>query len=619
MLRPSLRQRVLGASGTKSLFRSAVAVIAFELGCSLIAPLEDVPEPNGTATSGRGGDAGALSAGGTSVGNSGGSRFASGGATTIGDGGSQTGGDSGASGGATNGGAPSSAKPDAGHGGQDNARTGGAPGTRGASDGGSSAASSGGSAGRGGVAAVGGGMAGESGTGGGVATGGGNGAMMALECEDEAQYFGMGSDSMRCTTPALWKFDHPVPYESISDWSESEREQLQHALTAWTLAAPQIISFFELEPNKDVRPRLRFVAGDRCWAPFGQTLVNGVQEVSLRGCDEATTQRELGRVLGMLNEQQRADRDRYLAVREPQLCSDPEPTISRRHFSEIVSHCAPEGPPLAQQTIGPYDFDSIMQAPSRAPTGGTCTEADTSGCDLVKRSGNAFVPGPTPTPLAGGGFSYISPLDAASFIERYHAAHSKWSAFQPMVRADPDPTQPLDTRLTSEVRLVGSPAIARWGTSGLIALVRGDDRHLYYKVYASDDDTWSVGDWTDLGGDFISDPAAVSRKEHSLDFVAVKANGYVYHGSYEDGVWSAATESLGRPNRDGVSAPAIAAWDSDRLDVFIRSGRTLYQKSWQEAGWEAWKDVSSSLQIQGKPSAASWGPNRIDVVAVSID
>jgi hypothetical protein len=53
------------------------------------------------------------------------------------------------------------------------------------------------------------------------------------------------------------------------------------------------------------------------------------------------------------------------------------------------------------------------------------------------------------------------------------------------------------------------------------------------------------------------------------------------------------------------------------LDIFVRSGSTLFQKTWDGSAWSSW--VNRGGSIQGKPAAVSWGANRIDVVATGTD
>jgi len=64
-----------------------------------------------------------------------------------------------------------------------------------------------------------------------------------------------------------------------------------------------------------------------------------------------------------------------------------------------------------------------------------------------------------------------------------------------------------------------------------------------------------------------------------------------------------------------TSAPAVASWADNRLDVFARGqNRALWHKWWDGSRWSDWEDLGGVLT--SAPAAVSWGPNRIDVFAV---
>ncbi|HET9476778.1 MAG TPA: SpoIID/LytB domain-containing protein, partial [Dehalococcoidia bacterium] len=124
---------------------------------------------------------------------------------------------------------------------------------------------------------------------------------------------------------------------------------------------------------------------------------------------------------------------------------------------------------------------------------------------------------------------------------------------------------------------------------------------------------WSA--WEDLGGPSItSAPAAAAWDCNRLDVFALGTSNYVWHKWY-DGVrhpW----ENMGFV---GTSAPAVASWGPGRLDVFVRGTDGALWHQWFEGAWSAWESLggtiaSSSPQLEG-PGAAAWDAGRLDVFA----
>ena len=61
------------------------------------------------------------------------------------------------------------------------------------------------------------------------------------------------------------------------------------------------------------------------------------------------------------------------------------------------------------------------------------------------------------------------------------------------------------------------------------------------------------------------------------------------------------------------SGPAVAAWGSNRLDVFVRgTDAALWHKWWDGSKWNTWESLGGNLN--SAPAAASWGSGRLDVL-----
>ena len=64
---------------------------------------------------------------------------------------------------------------------------------------------------------------------------------------------------------------------------------------------------------------------------------------------------------------------------------------------------------------------------------------------------------------------------------------------------------------------------------------------------------------------------------------------------------------------DANSAPAVASWGPERLDLFWRGSDNHLKHAWLAPGgqWSGVQDLGG--QLRGAPAAVSWGPGRIDV------
>jgi hypothetical protein len=163
----------------------------------------------------------------------------------------------------------------------------------------------------------------------------------------------------------------------------------------------------------------------------------------------------------------------------------------------------------------------------------------------------------------------------------------------------------------------GAASLSRYD-SGIAAVALGDNQHYYVKYNTLGTQAgWYTGSWTDIGGDFIDEPAMVSWGGKRLDVVGVGADGRIWHKSGTNGTWESGWRSLGRPGSVTPSAPAITSWGENRLDILIRSGIKLYHKRWSNTGWSSWTEQGCC--IVGKPAAVSWGTNRLDIVATGTD
>lgn len=158
-------------------------------------------------------------------------------------------------------------------------------------------------------------------------------------------------------------------------------------------------------------------------------------------------------------------------------------------------------------------------------------------------------------------------------------------------------------------------AATSWGPSEFGIFWLESDFSMHYKAWNGT--TWT-GDYN-LGGTFVSVPAATSgwteAKTPRVDVFGVGTDYAMYHKAIVDGVLPDAWEDLG-----GVfmSAPAAIAWDG-QVDVFgVGLDRAMYRKTWDGTAWSPqWERLGEAFSSEAYP--ISWGPNRLDVFARGVD
>jgi hypothetical protein len=165
--------------------------------------------------------------------------------------------------------------------------------------------------------------------------------------------------------------------------------------------------------------------------------------------------------------------------------------------------------------------------------------------------------------------------------------------------------------------VTSAPALSSWSSNRLDVFVRGLADHLYHRAF--DGTNWSA--WEDLtsllGVTISSAPSAVSWGAGRIDMVARASDGRVYHVYWEN---SSGWQSDYIEGVKIASAPAISSWGPGRLDVFGQrsSDSHLVHTYYNGSIWmNPWENVSAITgnPITSSPSAVSWGPGRIDVVA----
>jgi hypothetical protein len=82
----------------------------------------------------------------------------------------------------------------------------------------------------------------------------------------------------------------------------------------------------------------------------------------------------------------------------------------------------------------------------------------------------------------------------------------------------------------------------------------------------------------------------------------------------------ASAQVIGQESLGGqiVDAPSAAAWGPDRVDAFVRGiDDGLYHMYWSGSTWSSWEPLGGVLT--SAPAVTSWGPNRLDIVVRGAD
>ncbi len=171
--------------------------------------------------------------------------------------------------------------------------------------------------------------------------------------------------------------------------------------------------------------------------------------------------------------------------------------------------------------------------------------------------------------------------------------------------------------------LQGSPSAVSWGPNRLDIFALDPNNRAWHTWW--DGKAWGLGESLapPFGGQLSGSPVAISWGPKRLDiFAPTYPDQKVWHLSY-DGSWGSG-ESLGSMFAGGFQG--VVSWAPNRFDIFavgIPAGGS-YNKLWH--GWSdgrtwgpgEWFDIAKGA-LDSQASAVSWGPNRLDIFAMSGD
>lgn len=120
--------------------------------------------------------------------------------------------------------------------------------------------------------------------------------------------------------------------------------------------------------------------------------------------------------------------------------------------------------------------------------------------------------------------------------------------------------------------------------------------------------------WEDLGASITSAPAVAAWSPDRLDLFAGRSDGQLSHRTWNGSHWSN-WETLGGFFK---GAPVAVSRAFQRIDVFARrKDDHIVQRQWDGSSWHDWQDLGGGFT--SAPAVASMRPNRLDLFAVGPD
>lgn len=176
-----------------------------------------------------------------------------------------------------------------------------------------------------------------------------------------------------------------------------------------------------------------------------------------------------------------------------------------------------------------------------------------------------------------------------------------------------------------DLKIVGQPSAVASGANRLDVFVVGTDGGLYHKWL--DGEAWGPPHDTfeSLGGNAEGSPTALSTAAGRLDVFCVRASDRaLLHKVNKGSGWLPSPtefEVLGPVD----NVPAAASWGNGTIHLCaVLADGTVGYKMWDGAQWQpsptGWTSLGASPKpFVTAPTVASWGLNRLDVVCVDAD
>jgi hypothetical protein len=163
------------------------------------------------------------------------------------------------------------------------------------------------------------------------------------------------------------------------------------------------------------------------------------------------------------------------------------------------------------------------------------------------------------------------------------------------------------------VAFTGRPAAVAWGRNRLNIFVRGQDGHIYERRW--DGQTWQA--WRDLGGGFVSDPAAAAYAGLIIGLAAVTDTGDIAYSYSVGDTWAAwqpmkAPASFGPSSSCPAHTPTLIPWNGSWFSLLgVDDQGTAWTNPYDGSTWRGWFQIGEPGAVTSRLAAATWGPQQL--------
>jgi hypothetical protein len=186
-----------------------------------------------------------------------------------------------------------------------------------------------------------------------------------------------------------------------------------------------------------------------------------------------------------------------------------------------------------------------------------------------------------PVTRGSGTLDVFARIGEGQLVQRTFSGGA-WSAWSASVGAATFPSRPCQ----------GLPDAVALSSTKMMIACRMPSREIQYRL--SNNGIWG-SEWSFVTGTFTSGPKLVRRSATAVEMFTRGEDGYVWFNSWNG------TNFLGWNPHEFLTRgqPEVVAWDSNRLDVFVRanSDNSLRQTYWSPStGWGPFTNLGGAFR-----------------------